>query len=84
MSGDLLEEEVQKKLEPTALSCFLNTAACKLKMQLWQDALDSCSEVHLAVLSILNEVLVRVLTLLCDTELLRFTAHSSLHIYALL
>ncbi|KAM9356669.1 peptidyl-prolyl cis-trans isomerase D [Symphorus nematophorus] len=43
-SRDQLEEEVQQKLEPTALSCFLNTAACKLKMQLWQDALDSCNE----------------------------------------
>lgn len=44
VSGELLEEEVQKKLEPTALSCFLNTAACNLKMQLWQDAMDSCNE----------------------------------------
>uniref|UniRef100_A0A665V9X7 Peptidyl-prolyl cis-trans isomerase D n=1 Tax=Echeneis naucrates TaxID=173247 RepID=A0A665V9X7_ECHNA len=44
VSGDQLEEEAQKKLEPTALSCFLNTAACKLKMQQWQEALDSCSE----------------------------------------
>uniref|UniRef100_A0A3Q3W951 Peptidyl-prolyl cis-trans isomerase D n=1 Tax=Mola mola TaxID=94237 RepID=A0A3Q3W951_MOLML len=38
------EEEVQKKLEPAALSCYLNTAACKLKMQLWQDALDGCNQ----------------------------------------
>lgn len=45
MSGDQLEEEAQKKLEPTALSCVLNTAACKLKLQLWQEALDSCNEV---------------------------------------
>ncbi|XP_061580800.1 peptidyl-prolyl cis-trans isomerase D [Cololabis saira] len=44
MSGDLVEEEAQKKLEPTVVSCFLNTAACNLKMQLWQDALDSCTE----------------------------------------
>ncbi|CAG5988921.1 unnamed protein product [Menidia menidia] len=44
MSGDHLEEEAQRRLEPTVLSCFLNTAACKLKMQLWQDALDSCDE----------------------------------------
>lgn len=44
VSGEVVEEEQQKKLEPTALSCFLNTAACNLKMQLWQDALDSCSE----------------------------------------
>ncbi|XP_034398919.1 peptidyl-prolyl cis-trans isomerase D [Cyclopterus lumpus] len=44
VSGELLEEEAQQKLEPTALSCFLNTAACNLKMQLWQDALDSCNE----------------------------------------
>lgn len=42
---DHAEEEVQHKLEPTVLSCFLNTAACKLKLQLWQEALDSCNEV---------------------------------------
>lgn len=42
--GDELEEEAQKKLEPVAFSCFLNTAACKLKLQLWQEALDSCNE----------------------------------------
>ncbi|XP_037316956.2 peptidyl-prolyl cis-trans isomerase D [Pungitius pungitius] len=44
VSGDLLEEEAQQKLVPTALSCFLNTAACNLKLQLWQDAVDSCNE----------------------------------------
>lgn len=44
VSGEVVEEEQQKRLEPTALSCFLNTAACNLKMQLWQDALESCSE----------------------------------------
>ncbi|XP_059201878.1 peptidyl-prolyl cis-trans isomerase D [Centropristis striata] len=44
VSGELLEEEAQLKLEPIALSCFLNTAACNLKMQLWQEALDSCNE----------------------------------------
>lgn len=44
-SGDQLEEAAQKKLEPIALSCFLNTAACDLKMQLWQEAVDSCDEV---------------------------------------
>ncbi|XP_029297051.1 peptidyl-prolyl cis-trans isomerase D [Cottoperca gobio] len=44
VSGELLEEAAQKKLEPTALSCFLNTAACYLKLQLWQDAVDSCNE----------------------------------------
>ncbi|KAA8588632.1 hypothetical protein FQN60_009977, partial [Etheostoma spectabile] len=44
VSGELLEEAAQQKLEPTALSCFLNTAACNLKMQLWQDALESCNE----------------------------------------
>ncbi len=49
VSGEQLEEEAaQQKLEPTALSCFLNKAACMLKMQLWQDAVDSCNEVHLA------------------------------------
>ncbi|KAI9521448.1 hypothetical protein NQZ68_007764 [Dissostichus eleginoides] len=44
VSGDLLEAGVQKKLQPTALSCFLNTAACYLKMEQWQDAQDSCNE----------------------------------------
>nr|XP_057920276.1 peptidyl-prolyl cis-trans isomerase D [Doryrhamphus excisus] len=47
MCGEELEEDeeaVQKKLEPTAFSCYLNTAACKLKLQLWQEALDSCNE----------------------------------------
>jgi len=44
--GEQLEEEKsQQRLEPTALSCILNTAACKLKMQLWQDAIESCNEV---------------------------------------
>jgi len=47
VSRELLAEEAQKKLEPTALSCFLNTAACNLKMELWQEALDSCNEVRL-------------------------------------
>ena len=47
VSGDLLEAGVQKKLQPTALSCFLNTAACYLKMEQWQDAQDSCNEVQL-------------------------------------
>uniref|UniRef100_A0A3P8UZ68 Peptidyl-prolyl cis-trans isomerase D n=1 Tax=Cynoglossus semilaevis TaxID=244447 RepID=A0A3P8UZ68_CYNSE len=42
--GEQLEEEAQEKLKPTALSCFLNTAACKLKMQQWQETVDSCDE----------------------------------------
>ncbi|KAG7257864.1 hypothetical protein CRUP_037344 [Coryphaenoides rupestris] len=47
VSGDVLEEdeEVQKRLEPTALSCTLNKAACQLKLTLWQEALDSCNQV---------------------------------------
>ncbi|XP_068596142.1 peptidyl-prolyl cis-trans isomerase D [Brachionichthys hirsutus] len=36
-------EELLQKLEPTALSCHLNTAACMLKMQQWQEALESCN-----------------------------------------
>ncbi|TRY54687.1 hypothetical protein DNTS_031224 [Danionella cerebrum] len=45
MCGNTLDdEEVQKKLEPTALICILNTAACKLKLNLWQEALESCDE----------------------------------------
>uniref|UniRef100_A0A672FVF6 Peptidyl-prolyl cis-trans isomerase D n=1 Tax=Salarias fasciatus TaxID=181472 RepID=A0A672FVF6_SALFA len=44
-SGELLAEEAaHQKLEPTALSCFLNTAACKLKLQLWQEAVESCNQ----------------------------------------
>nr|XP_006629535.1 PREDICTED: peptidyl-prolyl cis-trans isomerase D [Lepisosteus oculatus] len=43
--GDVVDDEnEQKKLEPVALSCILNIAACKLKMQLWQEAIDSCTE----------------------------------------
>ncbi|KAJ8335626.1 hypothetical protein SKAU_G00389680 [Synaphobranchus kaupii] len=43
--GDVVDDdEAQKRLEPIALSCILNIAACKLKMQLWQDAIDSCNE----------------------------------------
>lgn len=51
MGGDHLDKESQK-LEATMLSCHLNTAACKLKMQLWQEAVDSCNEVteHMALL----------------------------------
>ena len=41
------EEKLQQKLEPTAFSCYLNTAACNLKLQLWQDALDSCNQASL-------------------------------------
>lgn len=45
--GNALDDEnAQKKLEPTALSCILNTAACKLKLQLWQEAVESCDEVR--------------------------------------
>ncbi|XP_059371998.1 peptidyl-prolyl cis-trans isomerase D [Carassius carassius] len=43
--GNTLEDDsAQKKLEPTALSCILNTAACKLKLNLWQEAIESCDE----------------------------------------
>ncbi|XP_065131628.2 peptidyl-prolyl cis-trans isomerase D isoform X2 [Paramisgurnus dabryanus] len=38
------DDSVQKKLEPTALSCILNTAACKLKLKLWQEVIASCDE----------------------------------------
>uniref|UniRef100_A0A3P9NQ05 Peptidyl-prolyl cis-trans isomerase D n=1 Tax=Poecilia reticulata TaxID=8081 RepID=A0A3P9NQ05_POERE len=45
MSGNLVEDEKEhRKLEPTAVSCFLNMAACNLKLQLWQEALESCDE----------------------------------------
>uniref|UniRef100_A0A672QSZ7 Peptidyl-prolyl cis-trans isomerase D n=1 Tax=Sinocyclocheilus grahami TaxID=75366 RepID=A0A672QSZ7_SINGR len=43
--GNTLDDDsVLKKLEPTALSCILNTAACKLKLKLWQEAIESCDE----------------------------------------
>ncbi|CAL8261611.1 unnamed protein product [Lota lota] len=47
VSGEVLEEdeELQRKLEPTALSCTLNKAACQLKLSLWQETLDSCNQV---------------------------------------
>lgn len=35
----------QKNLTATALSCMLNTAACQLKLEQWQDAIDNCNEV---------------------------------------
>lgn len=38
------DDSVQKKLEPTTLSCILNTAACKLKLKLWQEVIASCDE----------------------------------------
>ncbi|XP_033870836.2 peptidyl-prolyl cis-trans isomerase D [Acipenser ruthenus] len=38
------DENLQKKLEPIVLSCILNMSACKLKLQLWQEAIDSCNE----------------------------------------
>lgn len=38
------DDSVLKKLEPTALSCILNTAACKLKLKLWQEVIASCDE----------------------------------------
>ncbi|XP_012689741.1 peptidyl-prolyl cis-trans isomerase D [Clupea harengus] len=34
----------QKNLTATALSCMLNTAACQLKLEQWQDAIDNCNE----------------------------------------
>ncbi|XP_051915928.1 peptidyl-prolyl cis-trans isomerase D [Hippocampus zosterae] len=49
MCGEVLEDEgdespAQKKLLPAVLSCYLNTAACNLKLQMWQEAVDSCNE----------------------------------------
>ncbi|KAJ3587201.1 hypothetical protein NHX12_010799 [Muraenolepis orangiensis] len=47
VSGEVLEEDeqLQTRLEPVALSCTLNKAACQLKLCLWQEALDSCNQV---------------------------------------
>ncbi|XP_038611031.1 peptidyl-prolyl cis-trans isomerase D [Tachyglossus aculeatus] len=36
--------EDTSKLNPVALSCILNIAACKLKMSNWQGAIESCIE----------------------------------------
>ncbi|XP_060741289.1 peptidyl-prolyl cis-trans isomerase D [Tachysurus vachellii] len=45
LCGNTLDDESdQQKLEPTGLSCILNTAACKLKLQQWQEAVESCNE----------------------------------------
>lgn len=45
--GNALDDEsAQKKLGSTALSCVLNTAACKLKLQQWHEAIESCDEVR--------------------------------------
>lgn len=43
-SSTLNDDSAKKKLEPTALSCILNTAACKLKLKLWQEAIECCDE----------------------------------------
>ncbi|XP_026855163.2 peptidyl-prolyl cis-trans isomerase D [Electrophorus electricus] len=43
--GNILDDEsAQPRLEPVALSCILNLAACKLKLQQWQEAVESCDE----------------------------------------
>uniref|UniRef100_A0A673LLG5 peptidylprolyl isomerase n=1 Tax=Sinocyclocheilus rhinocerous TaxID=307959 RepID=A0A673LLG5_9TELE len=47
--GNTLDDDsAQKKLEPTALSCILNTALhsqhSRLKLKLWQEAIESCDE----------------------------------------
>ncbi|XP_064418029.1 peptidyl-prolyl cis-trans isomerase D isoform X2 [Latimeria chalumnae] len=39
------DENLLKKLEPVALSCILNSAACKLKLADWQGAIFHCDEV---------------------------------------
>lgn len=57
-ASTLDNDSAQKKLEPTVLSCILNTAACKLKLNHWQEAIESCDEVtwDLMTLSRLNGV----------------------------
>ncbi|KAM9677441.1 peptidyl-prolyl cis-trans isomerase D isoform 2-T2 [Trichechus inunguis] len=43
-SKAVTEKADSSKLQPVALSCVLNIAACKLKMSDWQGAIDSCVE----------------------------------------
>ncbi|TSV81522.1 Peptidyl-prolyl cis-trans isomerase D [Bagarius yarrelli] len=43
--GNTMEDKnAQEQLKSMALSCILNTAACKLKLQQWQEAVESCDE----------------------------------------
>uniref|UniRef100_A0A0B8RPL9 Peptidyl-prolyl cis-trans isomerase D n=1 Tax=Philothamnus irregularis TaxID=1899461 RepID=A0A0B8RPL9_9SAUR len=37
-------EEESAKLNSVALTCYLNTAACKLKLLEWQDAIENCAK----------------------------------------
>ncbi|XP_026531652.1 peptidyl-prolyl cis-trans isomerase D [Notechis scutatus] len=37
-------EEGSSKLNSVALTCYLNTAACKLKSLEWQDAIENCTK----------------------------------------
>ncbi|XP_043401848.1 peptidyl-prolyl cis-trans isomerase D isoform X4 [Chelonia mydas] len=43
-SKAIVEESNTAKFNPTALICFLNIAACKLKVSDWQGAIESCCE----------------------------------------
>ncbi|XP_034626802.1 peptidyl-prolyl cis-trans isomerase D isoform X1 [Trachemys scripta elegans] len=43
-SKAILEESDTAKLNPAALTCLLNIAACKLKVSDWQGAIESCCE----------------------------------------
>ncbi|XP_048365065.1 peptidyl-prolyl cis-trans isomerase D isoform X2 [Sphaerodactylus townsendi] len=38
-------KEDSAKLNAAALTCYLNIAACKLKLEEWQDAIENCSKV---------------------------------------
>ncbi|XP_003221776.1 peptidyl-prolyl cis-trans isomerase D [Anolis carolinensis] len=43
-SKAVAEKTDSAKLDSAALTCFLNIAACKLKLSEWQDAIENCTE----------------------------------------
>ncbi|XP_062992200.1 peptidyl-prolyl cis-trans isomerase D [Elgaria multicarinata webbii] len=44
-SKAVAEEADSAKLNAAALTCYLNIAACKLKLSEWQDAIENCAKV---------------------------------------
>lgn len=54
-SEAVAEEGDKAKLKTIGLSCVLNIGACKLKLSDWQGAIESCSEVKLALSNLMND-----------------------------
>lgn len=54
-SEAVAEEGDKPKLKTIGLSCVLNIGACKLKLSDWQGAIESCSEVKLALSNLIND-----------------------------